>query len=105
MATFGAITQLPKDFFVHAVTLAGAATEAPLSPEQAESDAAQLTDASVGSALTAERYDYSCKSLLVAEHSRAIHNGVLGCSKHEDHAGESGHTCLTCGVGMGSEQV
>ncbi|KAL0031417.1 hypothetical protein WJX79_010554 [Trebouxia sp. C0005] len=78
MATFGAITQLPKDFFVHAVTLAGAATEAPLSPEQAESDAAQLTDASVGSALTAE-------------------------SKHEDHAGESGHTCLTCGVGTTSD--
>ncbi len=59
MATLGAITQLPKDFFLHAVTLAGAATEAPLSPEQAESDAAQLADASAGSALTAERYDYS----------------------------------------------
>lgn len=61
MATLGAITQLPKDFFLHAVTLAGAATGAPLSPEQAESAAAQLelADASADSALTAERYDYS----------------------------------------------
>ncbi len=55
MATLGAITQLPKDFFLHAVTLAGAATETPLSPEQVESDAAQLA---AGSALTAERYAY-----------------------------------------------
>ncbi len=51
MATLGAITQLPKDFFLHA--------EAPLSPEQAESDAAQLAEASADSVLTAERYDYS----------------------------------------------
>ena len=100
MATLGAITQLPKEFFMHAVTLAGAATETPLSPEQVESNAAQLADASAGSALTAERYAYSRRSLLVAQHTRAIHNGILGCSEREDHPGESGHTCVTCGVGM-----
>ena len=100
MATLGAITQLPKDFFLHAVTLAGAATETPLSPEQVKSDAAQLADASAGSALTAERYAYSSSSLLVFEHTRVIHNGMLGCSEREDHPGESGHTCVTCGVGM-----
>ena len=105
MATLGAITQLPKDFFLHAVTLAGAATETPLSPQQDESDAAQLADASAGSALTAERYKYSLRSLLVAEHTRAICNGILGCSEREDPPGESVHTCVTCGVGMRPEQV
>lgn len=53
MATLGTITQLPKDFFLHAATLAGAASEIPLAPDQQVES--ETFEGSVGSSGGAER--------------------------------------------------
>ena len=76
MTLLGTITQLPKDFFLHAVTLAGASTENTIPSEQAEVDAADLKLAS-GEATVDSRHDWQHLKLSAVLRAYAITCPIL----------------------------
>ncbi len=65
MATLGAITQLPKDFFLHAATLAGAASANSLSPDRVQIDAASLADAPSDAVPETDRHEHCAVDTIV----------------------------------------
>lgn len=97
MATIGTITQLPKDFFLSAATLAGDGNQKLVLTEHTDADTSDQ-EAEAAAGVTQSRCAPTQVLLIRRQHAASANGDV--CSSVESQTGESGPTCVTCGIGM-----
>ena len=97
MATIGTITQLPKDFFSSAATLAGDGNQKLALTEQTDAGTNDQ-EAEAAADITPDRQAHT--QFTDSTMARSVSQSWYVCSSVESQTGESGPTCVTCGIGM-----